>query len=73
MDSAMTDDMLRLIDAEGLKDAVMRSIMRKIEFQLTQRHLGTMRAGVITFSNVYGILGMTGDAEEILRDIQGDN
>lgn len=73
MDSAMTDDMLRLIDADGLKDDVMRSIMRKIEFQLTQRHLGTMRAGVITFSNVYGILGMTGDAEEILRDIQGDN
>lgn len=73
MDSAMTDDMLRLIDADGLKDDVMRSIMRKIEFQLTQRHLGTMRAGVITFSNVYGILGMTGDAKEILRDIQGDN
>lgn len=73
MDSAMTDDMLRLIDADGLKDAVMRRIMRKIEFQLTQRHLGTMRAGVITFSNVYGILGMTGDAKEILRDIQGDN
>ena len=73
MDSAMTDDMLRLLDSEGLKDAVMRSIMRKIEFQLTQRHLGAMRAGVITFSNVYGILGMTGDAEEILRNIQGDN
>ena len=73
MDSAMTDDMLRLIDADGLKDDVMRSIMRKIEFQLTQRHLGTMRAGVITFSNVYGILGMTGDAKEILRDIQEDN
>lgn len=73
MDSAMTDDMLRLIDADGLKDDVMRSIMRKIKFQLTQRHLGTMRAGVITFSNVYGILGMTGDAKEILRDIQGDN
>ncbi len=73
MDSAMTDDMLRLIDADGLKDDVMRSIMRKIEFQLTQRHLGTMRAGVIAFSNVYGILGMTGDAKEILRDIQGDN
>lgn len=73
MDSAMTDDMLRLIDADGLKDDVMRSIMKKIEFQLTQRHLGTMRAGVITFSNVYGILGMTGDAKEILRDIQGDN
>ena len=73
MDSAMTDDMLRLIDADGLKDDVMRSIMRKIEFQLTQRHLGTMRAGVITFSNVYGILGMTGDAKEILRNIQEDN
>ena len=73
MDSAMTDDMLRLIDADGLKDDVMRSIMKKIEFQLTQRHLGTMRAGVIAFSNVYGILGMTGDAKEILRDIQGDN
>jgi len=73
MDSAMTDDMLRLIDADGLKDDVMRSIMRKIEFQLTQRHLGTMRAGVIAFSNVYGILGMTGDAEEILRNIQEDN
>ena len=73
MESATTDEMLRLLDEAGLKDAVTRSIMRKLEFQLTRRFPGPMRAGVITFSNVYGILGMTGDAEKILKNIQGDN
>ena len=72
MDSAMTDDMLRHLEEANLRDRVMNSIMERIGFQLANRLEGNMRAGVITFSNTYGILGKTGDAEEILNIIQKD-
>ena len=70
MDSAMTDDMLRLLDEAGLRQTVMESIMQKTEEQLSARPLGDMRTGVITFSNVYGLLGQTGRARELLQIIQ---
>lgn len=73
MDSAMTDDMLGILDVEGLKDAVMESIMRRTGFLISQRNPGPMRAGVITFSNVFGILGSTAEAEEILKDVREEN
>ena len=69
MDSAMTDDMLRLLDEAGLKAPVMASIMEKTEEQLSARPLGAMETGVVTFSNVYGCLGQTG-AAAVLKKIQ---
>ena len=70
MDSAMTDDMLRLLDEAGLRQKVMASIMDKTEEQLSARPLGNMRTGVVTFSNVYGCLGQTGGAAAVLKKIQ---
>ena len=70
MDSAMTDDMLRLLDEAGLREPVMTSVMDKTEEQLVARPLGAMETGVITFSNVYGCLGQTGGAAAVLKRIQ---
>ena len=70
MDSAMTDDMLRLLDEASLREQVMASVMNKTEEQLSARPLGTMQTGVITFSNVYGLLGQTGEAAAVLKKIQ---
>ena len=70
MDSAMTDDMLRILDEAGLRERVMDSVLRRTEDQIGQRQLDSMRTGAILFSNVYGILGQTGSAEEILKTIR---
>lgn len=69
MESAMTDDMLSVIDKAGLKDAVMRMVMDKIALQLENRHLGSMAAGAVAFSRTYGILGETSNARMILEMI----
>ena len=72
MDCAMTDDMLRLLDEAGLRRRVMESVMQKIHFHLTNR-AGQMLVGAVTFSNVYGILGKTANADTLLKIIQEDN
>lgn len=70
MDSAMTDDMLSILDECGLHDQVMDSIMKKIEYQMANRHLGNMKTGVMIFSKVEGILGKTPASDEILEAIR---
>lgn len=70
MESAMTDDMLSILDKSGLKEKVMKSVMKSIAGQLENRHLGGMEAGAITFSKVYGILGKTENASSLLEIIR---
>ncbi|MBQ7646292.1 MAG: cobalt-precorrin-6A synthase, partial [Clostridia bacterium] len=70
MESAMTDDMLSILDKEGLRENVMKSVMARIEYQLSNRQTGNMKTAVITFSKVCGILGTTTRASEILEDIR---
>ena len=71
MDSAMTDDMLAILENAGLRQAVMESVMERMDFHLTHyRGTGSLRVGALTFSNVYGILGRTPAADEILTGIR---
>ena len=71
MDSAMTDDMLSILEEAGLRERVMESVMERMDFHLShQKTVGSMRTGAVTFSNVYGILGKTGAADEILERIR---
>lgn len=73
MDSAVTDDMLAILDRKGLQKAVMESIMQRMDFHLKHRSIGSMQAGIITFSNVYGVLGATPDAAAILKQIRNES
>ena len=71
MDSAMTDDMLAILDEAGLRDPVMASVTGRIEFHLAhQKTIGSMHTGAVIFSNVSGILGKTGSADAILEEIR---
>ena len=70
MDSAMTDDMLAILDEAGLRQAVMDSIMNRMHFHLTHRPVGNMTVGAATFSNVHGILGKTENAYTLLQKIR---
>ena len=72
MDSVTTDDMLSILDGAGLRQDVTESIVRRIDMQLSARQRGGMRVGAIMFSNIYGVLGKTSDAEKLLDKINSE-
>lgn len=70
MDSATTDDMLSILFDVGLGEKAMESIIYKIGFHLSARQSGSFKVGAVTFSKIYGLLGMTEGAKEILESIK---
>ena len=74
MNSAMTDDMLAILEEAGLRVPVMAGVMRRMDFHLThQKTIGSLRTGAVTFSNVYGTLGRTDDADRLLEEIRKES
>lgn len=67
-DCINTDRMLDVVEREGLREAVMQSILAAIEKHVAGRIGDTMRFGVIVFSEKYGYLGQTSDAERELNN-----
>ena len=70
LDSMTTDEAIGHIQKAGLLEPVMEGLMRKIEEHLKRRAEERFRVGAIVFSNVYGILGRTGQAEELLAALK---
>ena len=66
-DCINTDRMLDVLEREGLRKPVMQSILAAIEKHVAGRVGDTMRFGVIVFSEKYGYLGQTSDAERELN------
>lgn len=66
-DCINTDRMLDVLEREGLREVVMQSILAAIEKHVAGRVGDTMRFGVIVFSEKYGYLGQTSDAERELN------
>ncbi len=66
-DCINTDRMLDVVEREGLREAVMQSILAAIEKHVDSRIGDAMRFGVIVFSEKYGYLGQTSDAERELN------
>ena len=62
-----TDEMTKILKREGLFKAVMEEAARKIDFYMQKRVHGKLKTGAILFSNVFGILGETAGAEELLK------
>ena len=56
-----------VVEREGLQEVVMQSILAAIEKHVAGRVGDTMRFGVIVFSEKYGYLGQTSDAERELN------
>lgn len=61
-----TDRMLDVVEREGLREDVMQSILAAIEKHVDDRIGDAMRFGVIVFSEKYGYLGQTSDADKVL-------
>ena len=67
MEAATTDACIELLEGADLRDQVLGSIMASIQQKLEHRTAGSCRIGAVMFSNVYGLLGMTGEGEVILN------
>lgn len=64
-DSATTDRAVELLDGAGLREPVLTSVAAALDERLRWR-AGGMKIAAVFFSNVYGVLGKTKDADELL-------
>lgn len=62
-----TDEMLAILEEEGVRNSVMHRIVRRIEYHMKERVKGKIQAELITFSNEWGILGKTKGADRLLE------
>lgn len=67
MEAATTDEALKILEREGLKDAVLKAWADKVEMLAEQRAGENMETGIITFSRVTGFLAETSKASELLE------
>ena len=67
LDCAACDDALRILQEEGVYEETLRLLTDRIAYNLRHRAGEELEAGVLVFSNVYGILGETENARELLR------
>ena len=70
MNAVSTDACLELLDAAGLRQTVTQHILNAVQHHLERRV--QYRAGAVMFSNVYGLLGQTSTAKQILAEWSGN-
>ena len=61
-----TDEVTKVLQREGLFDEVMKEVTDRIDFYMQHRVHGKIKTGALMFSNVYGILGRTEHADELI-------
>lgn len=62
-----TDEVVKVLQRESLMDEVIPEITAKIDFYMQHRVHGKIKTAALMFSNVYGILGKTEYAEELIK------
>ena len=65
-----TDEALDILQEKGLLEPAMKEIMERIQFYLDHRSYEQIKLGAVVFNNVYGYLGKTRDAGELIQEIQ---
>ena len=65
-----TDEALDILQENHFLQPAMKEIMKRIQFYLDHRSYEQIRLGAVVFSNVYGYLGQTEDAAELIEKIQ---
>ena len=68
MQQVTTDGCLAVLEDAGLREKVTASLLAAMQRHLERRAGNAFTIGAITFSNQYGLLGMTEPAETMLRD-----
>lgn len=62
-----TDEVTKILRREELFEPVMREVTQKIDFYMQHRVHGKIKTAALMFSNVYGILGRTEFADELIQ------
>ncbi len=70
MDCAVTTEALDILEQEQLLSQVMETVTDRIDFYMRQRAGARLCTGAVIFSKERGILGMTGQAQTLLEQIQ---
>ncbi|WP_036610408.1 cobalt-precorrin-5B (C(1))-methyltransferase CbiD [Oribacterium sp. P6A1] len=70
-EAATTEEMLTRLNEMGLREEVMASIMKEVEFHMEHRIKGKMKFGVIVYSERFGIVGKCGEADRLLKKFEG--
>ena len=65
-----TDEALNILHDTGFLQPAMGEIMKRIQFYLNHRSYEQIRLGAVVFSNVYGYLGQTEDAQGLIEEIK---
>ena len=68
MHQVTADGCLEILKNAKLCKPVTESLLREIQKVLERRSGGACRMGAVLFSNVYGLLGKTAEAETMLRE-----
>lgn len=66
-----TDDALDVLNDVDMIEPVCRLLVEKIEFYMNHRTGGAIRTGAVLFSSVYGLLGKTSLADQLISEISG--
>lgn len=61
-----TDEVTKVLKREGLFEVVMPEITERIDYYMQHRVHGKIKTAALMFSNVYGILGKTQYADELV-------
>lgn len=62
-----TDEVTKVLKRENIFEPVMEEITAKIDFYMQHRVHGKIKTAALMFSNVYGILGQTKYADELIQ------
>ena len=67
LDCPTTEEAVRILDAHGIRDAVMKRIMDRILFYLDHRTRGKMKVECIVYANEFGELAKSDGAEALFN------
>lgn len=62
-----TDEVTKILQREGLFEVVIKEVTDKIDYYMQHRVHGKIKTAAMMFSNVYGVLGMTQYADELIK------
>lgn len=67
-----TDAALEILEKEGKIGEVMEKIIKSAQEHLSYRVAENTKVGILMFSNVYGLLGMSDEARELLKKYENN-
>lgn len=62
-----TDEVVKVLHRENLFDKIIPEVTKKIDFYMQHRVHGKIKTAALMFSNVYGVLGKTEYADELIK------